>query len=244
MTVRGYFTFGAGSQIANSGVIKTEGDGAAGIIMLGDGHHLTNSGKITTDGGAFLDEDFRELSAAGVLVSGDDALVENTRTGVIESTNIASSAVELNVLESDGVPNADLSARLENSGLIKGAAIAVLGGAGQETVINHGSIVGDVFLGAGADQFVFGKGGSLAGQLFLGDGNDIVRIENGSGASQIDDFETGHDVINVSAFFSNFSQVVANSTDSSGGMVITLDNNDELTLLGVHALNASDFSFV
>ena len=55
--------------------------------MIGDDHHLTNSGRITTDGGAFDSEAHGVLRAAGVVVSGDEALVENTRKGVIESEN-------------------------------------------------------------------------------------------------------------------------------------------------------------
>ena len=68
--------------------------------------------------------------------------MENARKGVIESGDTASAAVELNVLERDGLSNADTSSVLENFGLIKGPDVAVLGGAGQVTVINHGSIKG------------------------------------------------------------------------------------------------------
>ena len=61
-----------------------------------------------------------------MVVTGDDALVENLRHGVIISKNADSAAVELNVIEQDGLPPADMAARLENRGLIKGADIAVL----------------------------------------------------------------------------------------------------------------------
>jgi hypothetical protein len=242
----------ADGQIENRGVIETAGDGAAGAVMVGNGHHLTNSGQITTNGGEFdsalLGESFR---AAGVVVSGDDALVENTRTGVIESMNMGSAAVELNVLERPGLPAAAMSSTLENFGLIKGADVAVLGGAGKETVINHSSIVGDVDLGEGDDTFVFGKGGVLDGDLVLGGGDDTVVIEDGSGTSRIQDFVAGDaatdDVIDVSAFFfSSFDDLIANSTDSGEGVVIALDPNDVLVLVGVSKtdLHGDDFSFV
>src|SRR5262249_39766315 len=135
------------------------------------------------------------------------------------------------------------------SGLIRGAAVAVLGGAGQETVINHGRIVGDVDLGAGADTFVFGKGGTLAGDLFLGDGDDFVRIENGSGTTHIADFAAGAasgDVIDVSAFFSSFSALKAHSHQQGNDVVIDLDRNDQLVLEHVQltTLNAGDFLLV
>ena len=152
------FAAAGDDEIANRGIIETQGDGAAGVIMVGDGHHLTNSGRITTAGGAFDSADVGAVfRAAGVVVSGDEAVVENTRSGVIESKNADSAAVELNVLERDGLPAADMASRLENFGLIKGADVAVLGDAGKEIVINHGRIVGDVELGGGADTFVFGK---------------------------------------------------------------------------------------
>ena len=132
-------------QIDNRGVIGTVGDGAVGVLMIGDNHHLTNSGQITTDGGE-VDGPLGLFRAAGVAVSGDGALVENTRTGVVESKNADSAAVELNVLDRDGLSNAGTSSTLENFGLIKGVAVAILGGEGQETVVNHGRIVGDVVL--------------------------------------------------------------------------------------------------
>src|SRR5262245_63226370 len=66
----------AGGRIENSGVIESQGDGAAGVFMSGDDHHLINSGRITADGGAFFSDTLEvTLHAAGVAVSGDDAVV-------------------------------------------------------------------------------------------------------------------------------------------------------------------------
>jgi hypothetical protein len=232
--------------IVNRGTVETEGDGAAGVFVIGDGHHVTNSGRISTDGGVFDRGALGLVSAAGVIVSGDQAVVENTRSGLIRSEDAASAAVELNVQEFAGAPAADLSARLENSGLIRSAGIAILGGAGQETVINHGRIVGDVVLGDGADSFTFGKGGALAGDLLLGDGDDIVLIENGAGKISIADFSAvGGDVVDVSAFFSSFEELTAHSGQCNGDVVIDLDHNDRVLLANVQltALNAGDFVF-
>jgi hypothetical protein len=238
-----------GGLIENSGEIETVGDGAAGVFMSGAGHQLINSGEITSNGGTFATgETHGDLRAAGVVVSGDDAWVTNTGTGIIQSQNAESAAVELNVLEQDGLPAADMSSLLENFGLIEGATVAVLGAAGQETVINHGSIVGNVLLGGGDDAFAFGEDGTLDGDLFLGDGDDLVRIEDGSGSSQIEDFVAGaatDDAIDVSAFFSSFEDLFANSNDSGSGVVIALDADDVLVLVGVskNDLHGDDFSF-
>jgi hypothetical protein len=236
----------ANGTVDNHGVIETEGDGAAGVVLVGDGHHLINSGRITTDGGAVNEVPLGPFRAAGVVVSGNGTLLENTHSGVIESNNAGSAAVELNIVERNGLSVADTSSTLDNSGFIKAPAVAVLGGAGQETVVNHGHIVGDVVLGDGTDTFVFGKGGTLAGNLFLGGGDDLVRIEKGSGTAYIADFVAGaasNDVIDVANFFSSFADLTAHSHQSGNDVVINLDHHDQLILAGVHlnALNAGDF---
>src|SRR5262249_29391331 len=164
-------------------------------------------------------------------VIGDDAVVENDHTGVIESKNAASTAVELNLLEGSGT-----HAEVDNFGLIWGESVAINGGAGQETVINHGQILGDVVLGDGNDTFVFGKGGSLTGDLFLGGGDDLVYIEKNSGSMSIADFAAGSasgDVINISAFYSNFADLIAHSHQVDNNTVIDLGHNDHLVLADV-----------
>ena len=230
-------------RIDNRGEIETHGDGAAGIVMVGDDHTLTNSGRITTHGGEG-EGDFLGLArAAGVLVSGDDALVENTRTGVIESTNANSAAVELNVLERDDFQAADTSSQLRNFGLIRGAGVAVVGGDGDETVANYGRIEGDVDLGDGANSIVFGRGGTITGDVLLGGGDDVVRVEDGSGTTRIADFLAG-DVIDVAAFFSSFAELSAHSQQQGSTVVIALDHNDRLVLENINGLlNEDDFLF-
>jgi len=183
-----------------------------------------------------------------VIVSGDDTLVENTRSGVIRSDDAASAAIELNVEEMAGAPAAGLSARLENDGLIRGAGIAVLGGDGEETVINHGRIAGDVDLGDGADTFVFGNGGRVQGEVFLGGGDDLVVIESGAGSAEIADFaagDTGGDVLDVSAFFTSLAGLQAHSRQQGGDLIVALDHNGTLVLNNVQlgALNTGDFLF-
>jgi hypothetical protein len=175
--------------------------------------------------------------------------VENTTTGIIRSENAESAAVELNVVQRGGLSNAGTSSQVENSGRIEGAKVAILGGDGQETVVNHNHIVGDVILDDGADTFVFGNGGSLDGHLFLGGGKDLVVIENGAGTAEIADFAAGtsnKDVIDVSEFYSSFSQLASNIHQVGNDAVITLDADDQLVLLNTltSALSANDFLFV
>jgi hypothetical protein len=224
---------------SNRGTIDMHGDGALAVILAGDDVHFTNSGRITTDGAAADTPLGPSTDAAAVFVVGDGSMVENTRSGNIESKNAHSAAVELNLLD----PAA--SSELDNSGVIKGT-IAVLGGDGQETVVNHGRIVGDVMLGSGDDTFVFGKGGTLTGALDPGAGHDLVRIENGAGTARITGFTaagTSSDVVDLSAFFSSFGQVMAHSHQQGTDVVIALNHNDTLVLghVQLSALNSADF---
>src|SRR5262249_24075865 len=147
----------------------------------------------------------------------------NTRSGSIETHDANTPAVTLNIHDLAAgtfrppVIAADTQARLENDGLITASQTAVLGGPGDETVINHGRIVGDVVLGDGADTFVFGQGGTLVGNLLLGAGDDLVRIEHGSGTSRVADFTAGPasgDTVDVSQFFSSFGALIAHSHQS------------------------------
>ncbi|MDA9505483.1 hypothetical protein XI09_12540 [Bradyrhizobium sp. CCBAU 11386] len=233
-------------SIENKGVVHTHGDGSAGVILGGNGSHLVNSGDIAANGGGFASPVLGNVSAAGVLVSGDDAVVVNTLQGTIKSGNAGSAAVELNVVVRSGLSNADTSSRLDNAGLIKGAGIAVLGGDGQETVVNHGRIVGDVVLGDGADTFVFGMHGTLAGKLFLGGGDDLVRVEQDAGSMRIADFAAGSasgDVIDVSAYFSSFGQVTAHSHQAGSDVVIDL-GHDRLVLEHVQLATLDDADFL
>jgi len=233
--------------IRNSGSITTQGDGDAAIVVIGDSHALINSGTVTADGGTAVTDLLGAVRAAGTLVSGDNVSIENERTGSITSNHAGSAAIELNVIDRVDVDNAQLSSVVDNWGLIQGVDVAISGGDGQETVINHGRIVGDVQLGDGADEFVFGNGGTLAGNLFLGGGDDLVRVERGSGTSVIEDFAAGPlsgDLIDVSDFFSTVAQLTAHSHSSGNDLIIDLGPHDQLILKNVSALDPGDFLLV
>lgn len=89
---------------------------------------------------------------------------------------------------------------------------------------------------------------TLAGIVSLGDGTDQVGIENGTGRACIVDFAAGaagDDIIDVSAFFSSFDELLAYSHEHGGDVVIALHHNDHLTLrnLRLSELHGSDFLF-
>jgi hypothetical protein len=178
-----------------------------------------------------------------VVVSGDGAVVENS--GTIRSQDAESAAVELNVVEREGLPAEGWSTQFENTGTVSAPDVAVLGGISQDTVVNRGRIQGDVRLGDGADTFVFGDGGRVDGEVSLGSGADVVRVENGAGRSQVADFTAGGggDSVDVSAFFSSFDQVQAHAQQQGGDVVIKLDRKTTLVLKNVdlNALTEDNF---
>lgn len=66
--------------------------------------------------------------------------------------------------------------RVENLGTIRGTN-AVIMGTGDDMLINTGSLIGNVDLGVGNDQFN-GIGGFVSGTVFGGIGNDTYRISD------------------------------------------------------------------
>jgi hypothetical protein len=75
-----------------------------------------------------------------------------------------------------------------------------------------------------------------------------MRIEKGSGSMRIADFAAGPaggDVIDISAFYSNFNDLVAHMRQVGNNVDIALGHNDQLVLENVllGALDAGDFQF-
>ncbi|MDB5550422.1 MAG: hemolysin-type calcium-binding repeat family protein [Rhizobium sp.] len=133
------------SEVVNSGLMLS---GQVGL-GAGEGLDLTNSGRITGD-------------TYGVLADADGAVIENLKGGKITADTTGVN------LSGEG------TAVIHNSGLIK-AGVAISDGAADTTVINKGTIDGNVFLGAGDDVFNTRKG-TFDGQVNGGDGNDTYII--------------------------------------------------------------------
>lgn len=133
------------ADIVNSGLMLS---GQVGL-GAGEGLDLTNSGRITGD-------------TYGVLAEADGTVIENLKGGKItaDTTGIG--------LSGEG------TAILHNSGLIK-AGVAISDGAADTTIVNKGTIDGNVFLGAGDDVFNT-RNGKFDGQVNGGDGDDIYII--------------------------------------------------------------------
>jgi Ca2+-binding RTX toxin-like protein len=109
-------------------------------------------------------------AAAGVFLDGDGSFLQNTG-------EIAALGVDAGVVLSTETGE---TASLFNSGTISGSDFsgnAVVGGAGDDTVINQGTINGNVSLGGGNDVFN-GTGGTVFGAVHGGAGDDLYIVDD------------------------------------------------------------------
>lgn len=133
------------------------------------------------------------------------------------------------------------------------------GGAGEDTL--YGGNNNDVLFGGSGDDFLSGdqgndnlNGGTGADGLAGGRGRDVLTggadadtfiFANNGGNDTITDFEDGLDQIDLSAIgaLTEFSDL--SITQVGGNVIISLDGNNDLTLIGVNAadIDASDFIF-
>lgn len=191
-----------------------------GIFSQGASHSVTIEGRLmggTTalrhNGLAGAEERFTlsiaatgrvEGNATGVDISASDFSVSNngiiygqvgfvasfgaggysqlSNTGTITARTVG---VEFDIATGDTL--------LLNEGLIIAVDTAVQSmGASNDTLTNLGTIIGDVALGAGKDQYR-GQGGSVSGSIQMGAGDDYVilgggreRLDGGEGTDMLD----------------------------------------------------------
>ena len=206
---------GAGSQVTNTGAINCS-DGI-GISSLGQFNVMINHGTITAksgmtcSGGNARIVNTGSISAIdfyGIAAVGDEIVIQNDgiivagRQGISVGGGIGNLVINRGSISTlvdspdDGVVTfvtaAGETCRLINSGDLLAINHAVIGGDGDETVINRGAIFGDVSLGGGSDVFRGGDG-SLEGSVSGGAGND--RIFGGSG-DDILSGNNGNDILN------------------------------------------------
>ena len=108
------------------------------------------------------------------------------------------------------------------------------GGSGNDT-INSGALGVTVNGGAGNDSINFG---------FLNNVQDTVVVNHGNGQDTITNFETAHDVVDVSDFhFASFSDVSALITEVGVNAVISFATGEVITLVNTdkNDLHSSNF---
>ena len=97
-------------------------------------------------------------------------------------------------------------------------------------------------------------GGAGDDQLWGGPNDDKFVFNVGSGNDVINDFNQGnlavgstateHDLIDVQAYFDNWSDLQAAINDVNGNAVITLSASDSITLVGVQTANLLETDFI
>lgn len=181
------------------------------INSSGNNVRVINNGQIT-GGQTELDGPLATFINTGVLsgtsgsepsaalqMQGANASVINS--GTMQSTSgrvitFESSATVTNSGEILGAANAIHASLLSisevltvsNTGLISAEASAILAGAGNDVVENSGTIIGDVVLNSGNDDYRATADGSVLGLVDGGSGDDTL-----SGGSAEDAFDGGND---------------------------------------------------
>jgi Ca2+-binding RTX toxin-like protein len=174
----GIYTIDGNNTISNNGVITGRD---AGIQSEGGYSEIVNGGTVTSlyVRGIIAIDGNNTISNGGTITAGSDGifaygtgnLIVNGGSVVTSSTSAAVAAV--NISSTAGQSN-----RLVNDGELSSQLNAVLGGGGNESIVNRGTINGHVVLGTGAD--FFRNSGELWGDVDLGTGADLFRGKGGS----------------------------------------------------------------
>ena len=166
-----------------------------------------------------------------------DIVDETSRSGV----DTVQSSITFSLLDTSHVLG-----NVENLMLTGTASIDATGNMGVNSLV--GNAGNNIIRAAAGDDKIEGLGGSdtLTGGL----GNDTFIFRSGSGVDTITDFAAGSgasDVIELhSSTIHSLTDVLANATDVTGGVLISLGNGDSLMLNNVHKANLAtdDFSFL
>ena len=171
---------GTGHQLLNQGTVT--GTDGIGIVLAEDGYSdtaITNTGTINGGtvgvvlgylpggrGGSINNTGIITGGDAGVRIGSDDVSVVNTGT--------ITGDIGLEVISRlQGAPVHDVNV-VQNAGLIEGTTgTAISGGLGDDIITNTGTIIGDVDLQDGADEYTATRG-TTDGDVYGGNGDDIL----------------------------------------------------------------------
>ena len=186
-------------SVSNSGQISSVA--GSGVDMLGDSNSLVNTGTITSlqataiqaiggtnlitnlgsiaanHGIAIQMGDHGQLVNSGTINGTDNAIVADNLAASIRITNSGSITSMLNIA-------IDLTAgigtsHMTNSGIVQGAVASYIGSGDTDIVVNSGTMIGNVALGAGNDTFD-GRGGTVTGAVDGGTGSDAYFVDSAS----------------------------------------------------------------
>ncbi|MFP6606356.1 MAG: hypothetical protein VCC19_07265, partial [Myxococcota bacterium] len=163
------------AAVTNTGTISAPGATGKGVI-IGNGSSLDNSGSVTATG----------VDGIGVRLDGGASV---TNLGMIQGGD----GVGAGVLVQTGANT--LFTNSVGASVSAASGIAIQGAAGRTTVLNSGTLGGDVLLDGGSDLFRWATGSSVAGVLDGGDETDDLILFQSDPASPVDDtFDLGDGV--------------------------------------------------
>lgn len=188
----------SGNTLINNGhVFADNGEHTVTIDLEGEGTHVTNSatGVITgLIGVDLLGDDQRMVNRGRIDVSEEGIKVRGTQSEVTNHGTILArgSAIDLIDCDNSTIDNAadgkirstggtgvsfstdtDVKVTFTNEGLVTSKFDAVSGSNGDDKVVNHGTLNGNVSLGDGNNVFDT-RGGIFNGTFTAGDGDDVL----------------------------------------------------------------------
>ncbi|MGQ0672535.1 MAG: calcium-binding protein [Hyphomicrobium sp.] len=202
-----FITTGGGMDVFNGTGDAIRLTGATVSDTFND---ITNDGYITSAGGRAIFTTVGDLSLvnSGSIIGNTDAVSMVFGSVVNRSTGLIGGG------DGVGVRFASLAGQesiVVNDGVLGGGDGGIVGGAGMETVINNGQILGDILLGNGNDTYDASTGGRIVGgTIDLGAGDDVGI---GSGARELFTGGTGNDIIESGAGDDTLRAGVSTGTD-------------------------------
>jgi len=227
----GIWTLSNASAVNNSGTMTTAGVGANGVWIDGNTNTLTNTGTITT------------MAAAtdGVRITGDGNSVVNG--GRIDASGAGSAGIA--VLSTTGQNTSIVN---QVGGIISAASgFAIVGGDGNETVDNAGTLNGlgtgtpamTVFLGGGTDALTLRSTAVVQAGMDGGTGTDTLTFDRltYTGASGLLNWEA-FALSNGSSLTLDSDLVMGDSGTLTGA--VTIDSTSSVNAFADRTVRAFD----
>ena len=182
----GYSSYNGG-DVLNTGTISAHGgDGAIAMDFLNAGGILNNTGEITASAPSTSDfysiaiairNDSSTIDNSGLISAEIAVYITDKYSGWFNLDNTGEIVGDIVLVQEDPSTVSYGRIALNNSGSITGN-IDLSQSDGRHDLSNTGTILGDIYLGAGADHFD-GAGGRFVGYISAGDGDDFISTGAG-----------------------------------------------------------------
>jgi serralysin len=167
-----------------------------------------------------------------VTLNADGSYVYVANRGSLPSKIVAQDTFFYTVADGNGgTDTATLSIVVFNPGVNYLAGIDTTLTGGTTSNVLDGSAGGDILLGGNsADVLIGGDGDTLTGN----NGPDVFLFRPDFGANTITDFDVKTDAMQFDkSIFADFADLLGHTADTAGGAVITDDDGNAITLVGV-----------